>query len=125
MKRVVITGFGIVSSIGNDEKNVLNSLIKGKSGIIFSKEMKKNRLQSNIWGKVSIDCNAINKKYFKYMNEATAYAYYSMNEAILNANLFDHEYKNNSRVGIIIGSGSGFLKSYNNDVKKKKILMEL
>jgi len=54
VKRVVITGFGIISSIGNNKQEVFHSLYNGISGIVFSKEMKKLGLRSNIWGGIQL-----------------------------------------------------------------------
>ncbi|NIH16740.1 MAG: hypothetical protein G8D24_01575 [Buchnera aphidicola (Periphyllus lyropictus)] len=106
MRRVVITGLGITSNIGNNKKEVLKSLKKGKSGIIFSKEMKEIGMNSNVWGKININFSKIYKnKFFKYMNKETLYSYLAIQDAIKDSFLLNSQYENNKRVGLVVGSG--------------------
>lgn len=127
MKRVVVTGIGIISSIGNNKFEVLRSLKKGMSGIIFSKEMKKIGMKSNVWGKIFLNFKNKNiNKFYKYMNTETFLAYAAMQNAIEDACLKKSEYQINEKVGIIVGSGfcssrNYFLKS---ELKKKSYIMK-
>ncbi|ANZ22332.1 3-oxoacyl-ACP synthase [Buchnera aphidicola (Diuraphis noxia)] len=112
MKRVVITGFGIVSSIGNNKKEVLTSLYNGNSGITFSDEMKKLHMRSQIWGNVQLkEIKKINQKSLRFMNNASKYSFLSMKAAIKDAKIKIIQYQKNPRVGLITGSGCGFSKN--------------
>lgn len=107
MKRVVITGLGVISSIGNDTKEVLNSLKTGKSGIEFVPNFAEMRLRSQIAGTININpSELIDRKIFRFMADASAYAYLSMKQAIEDAGLEEHHISN-ERTGLIIGSGIG------------------
>lgn len=123
MKRVVITGFGILSSIGNNEEEVLNSLLEGKSGITFSEEMKTMGMNSQVWGNIKIDVSKlmIDKKMLKFMNDASIYAYIAMYHAIKNSNLKSYMYQNNPKVGVIAGSSTGSPRFQISEIQKKKI----
>ena len=106
MKRAVITGLGIVSSIGNNQQEVLASLREGRSGITFSEEFKDAGMRSHVWGNVKLDTTGlIDRKVVRFMNDASIYAYLSMREAIADAGLSEDAYQNNPRVGLIAGSG--------------------
>ncbi|EOV9672304.1 beta-ketoacyl-ACP synthase I [Cronobacter turicensis] len=106
MKRAVITGLGIVSSIGNNQQEVLASLREGRSGITFSQEFFDAGMRSHVWGNVKLDITGlIDRKVVRFMNDASIYAYLSMQEAIKDAGLPDEVYQNNPRVGIVAGSG--------------------
>lgn len=106
MKRAVITGLGIVSSIGNNQQEVLASLREGRSGITFSDEFKDAGMRSHVWGNVKLDTTGlIDRKVVRFMNDASIYAYLSMREAIADAGLSEEAYQNNPRVGLIAGSG--------------------
>ena len=108
MKRAVITGLGIVSSIGNNQQEVLASLREGRSGITFSEEMKEAGMRSHVWGNVKLDTNGlIDRKIVRFMSDASIYAYLSMAEAVKDSGLTDEQYQNNPRVGLIAGSGGG------------------
>ncbi|WP_163932956.1 beta-ketoacyl-ACP synthase I [Paraferrimonas sp. SM1919] len=105
MKRVVITGMGIVSSIGNNKNEVLESLKAGKSGIEFHQEFADMKLRSNVAGTINLDPKEhIDRKALRFMGDAAAYAYIAMEEAIKDANLTEEQYSNH-RVGIVAGSG--------------------
>ena len=105
MKRVVITGMGIVSSIGNNVEEVLASLKAGKSGITASEQFKEQGLRSQVWGDLKINpAEYIDRKQMRFMGDAAAYAYLSMQQAIEDAGLTD-EQVSNDRTGIVAGSG--------------------
>ncbi|AYN24418.1 beta-ketoacyl synthase N-terminal-like domain-containing protein [Buchnera aphidicola] len=114
MKRVVITGFGIISSIGNNKKEVLNSLYNGISGITFSEEMKESGMRSQVWGNIKLkDKNYLKKnKTTRFMNDGSLYAFLSMEQAIKDANLKTKQYQKNPRIGLIVGSGGGSPKHH-------------
>ncbi len=106
MKRAVITGLGIVSSIGNNQQEVLASLREGRSGITFSQELKDSGMRSHVWGNVKLDTTGlIERKVVRFMSDASIYAFLSMEQAIEDAKLAPEVYQNNPRVGLIAGSG--------------------
>ena len=108
MKRAVITGLGIVSSIGNNQQEVLASLREGRSGITFSQELKDSGRRSHVWGNVKLDTTGlIDRKVVRFMSDASIYAFLSMEQAIADAGLSPEAYQNNPRVGLIAGSGGG------------------
>ncbi|EFF3589343.1 TPA: beta-ketoacyl-ACP synthase I [Escherichia coli] len=108
MKRAVITGLGIVSSIGNNQQEVLASLREGRSGITFSQELKDSGMRSHVWGNVKLDTTGlIDRKVVRFMSDASIYAFLSMEQAIADAGLSPQAYQNNPRVGLIAGSGGG------------------
>ncbi|HGV6469863.1 TPA: beta-ketoacyl-ACP synthase I [Escherichia coli] len=108
MKRAVITGLGIVSSIGNNQQEVLASLREGRSGITFSQELKDSGMRSHVWGNVKLDTTGlIDRKVVRFMSDASIYAFLSMEQAIADAGLSPEAYQNNLRVGLIAGSGGG------------------
>jgi 3-oxoacyl-[acyl-carrier-protein] synthase I len=111
MKRVVVTGMGIVSCLGNDKDTVLDALKEGRSGIKFQEEYKDMGFRSHIAGSVDIDLKElIDRKTLRFMGEAAAYAYVSMDQAIKDAGLSE-EQVSNERAGIIMGSGGASSKS--------------
>lgn len=106
-KRVVITGIGIISSIGNTKQEVLNSLKKGKSGITFSPEFKAYGMRSNVYGNINLDINGIiNKKHIRFMSNAAIYSYIAMKQAIEDSGL-TYKMISHDRTGLIIGSSGG------------------
>ncbi len=105
MKRVVITGLGIISSIGNNKEEVLESLKTGKSGIEFSQEMADYGFRSHVHGAIHINpAEHIDRKSFRFMADAAAYAYLAMEQAIEDSKL-SPELVSNERTGLIVGSG--------------------
>ncbi|PSW19472.1 beta-ketoacyl-ACP synthase I [Photobacterium sanctipauli] len=111
MKRAVITGMGIVSSIGNNVKEVLESLKTGKSGINFSEQFAEKKLRSNVWGDLKMTPSEhIDRKKMRFMGDAAAFAYLSMEQAIEDAGLTE-EQVSNDRTGLVAGSGGA--SSYN------------
>ena len=110
MRRAVITGIGVVSSIGNNKEEVLESLKTGKSGIAFNQEFADYKLRSNVSGKIDIDVKAhVDRKAMRFMGDAAAYSYISMTQAIEDSGLTDDQVSN-ERTGIIVGSGGGSSK---------------
>lgn len=105
MRRAVITGLGIVSSIGNNKEEVLASLQTGKSGITFSEQFAEKGLRSHVWGKVDIDLKEhIDRKQLRFMGDAASYAYIAMEQAVADSGLSEDQVSN-IRTGIIAGSG--------------------
>ncbi|MDA7085685.1 beta-ketoacyl-ACP synthase I [Pseudomonas sp. SA3-5] len=105
MRRVVITGLGIVSCLGNDKEAVSASLRAGKSGIRFNPEYAEKGLRSQVSGSVDLNLEElIDRKVYRFMGDAAAFAYLSMQQAIADAGLSD-EQVSNPRVGLIAGSG--------------------
>ena len=107
MKRVVITGLGIISSIGNNKEEVLASLKEGKSGIEFVPEFAEVGMRSQVAGTIKLNpAELIDRKVFRFMGDAAAYAYLSMKEAIADSGLTE-EQVSNDRTGLVIGAGTG------------------
>jgi 3-oxoacyl-[acyl-carrier-protein] synthase-1 len=105
MRRVVITGMGIVSCLGNNTAAVLDSLREGRSGIRFRQDYKDLGFRSQVAGTIDIDFAAlIDRKQLRFMGDAAAYAYLAMQEAIADAGLEEKDVSN-PRSGIIAGSG--------------------
>ncbi|MDG1768813.1 MAG: beta-ketoacyl-ACP synthase I [Yoonia sp.] len=105
MRRVVITGLGIVSPIGNNADEVLASLKAGKSGIEASPEMTEHGFRSQIAGTVKLDIkDQVDKRALRFMGTGAAYAYIAMGQAIEDAGL-DEATVSNIRTGLIAGSG--------------------
>lgn len=121
MKRAVITGLGIVSSIGNNADEVSESLRTGKSGITFSEQFAQAGLRSQVWGKPDINLSEhIDRKVLRFMGDAAGYAYLSMQQAVEDAGLSEEQYSNED-VGIIAGSGGA---SSENQVLSADIMRE-
>jgi len=107
VKRVVITGMGIVSSLGNNKQQVQKSLYDGQSGIVFANEYKELGFRSHVHGSLKLNpADLIDKKIYRFMGDAAAYSYLAMREAIENAGLSDDQVSN-PRTGLIVGSGGG------------------
>ncbi len=105
MKRVVVTGMGIVSCLGNDKNAVLDALRAGRSGIKFQEAYKEKGFRSHVAGSVDINLSElIDRKILRFMGDAAAYAYLSMQQAITDSGLSE-EQVSNERTGIIMGSG--------------------
>ena len=110
MRRAVITGIGVVSSIGNNKEEVLESLKQGRSGIAFNQEFADYNLRSNVSGKIDIDVKEhVDRKAMRFMGDAAAYSYISMQQAIEDAGLSDDQVSN-ERTGLLVGSGGGSSK---------------
>lgn len=105
MKRVVVTGMGIVSCLGNDKTAVLDALRAGRSGIKFQEAYKEKGFRSHVAGSVDINLSElIDRKILRFMGDAAAFAYLSMQQAIADSGLTE-EQVSNERTGIIMGSG--------------------
>ena len=122
MKRVVVTGMGIVSSLGNNKSEVLESLKKAKSGIEFSEKYAEMGLRSHVHGSVSeIDTSdVIDRKMLRFMADAAIYNAIALDEAIKQSEL-SPEIVSNERTGLIMGSGGA---SNQNVVEAADILRE-
>ena len=105
MKRVVITGLGIVSCLGNNQEEVFQSLINTKSGISFCEEYKEHNLRSHIHGKPNIKLqDHVDRKTIRFMGSGSAYNYIAMKEAVKDSGLEEKDVSNIS-TGIVMGSG--------------------
>ncbi|RUO61922.1 beta-ketoacyl-ACP synthase I [Pseudidiomarina insulisalsae] len=105
MRRAVITGIGIVSSIGVNQQEVLESLKQGRSGIEFSQEFADKGLRCQVWGPVRANpADHIDRKALRFMGDSAAYAYMAMAQAIEDAGLSE-EQVSNPRTGLVVGSG--------------------
>jgi len=105
MKRVVITGIGIISCLGKDKSSVIDSLRHGKSGISYQNEYAEVGLRSQIAGSINLNLEElIDRKILRFMGDAAAFTYLSMEQAIKDANLTPAEVSN-PRTGLIAGSG--------------------
>ena len=105
MRRVVITGIGIVSCLGNNQKEVHQSLLNSKPGISFSEEYKEHNLKSHVHGKPKIQLeDHIDRKTIRFMGSGSAYNFIAMKEAIADSGLEEKEVSN-FKTGIVMGSG--------------------
>ena len=111
MKRVVVTGVGIVSCLGNNQGEVYDSLLNTKSGIGFSEEYKKYNFKSQICGvpKIKVE-EHIDRKIIRFMGEGSAYNYIAMKEAVMDSGLEEKDISNET-TGIIMGSGGPSVKN--------------
>jgi len=111
MKRVVVTGIGIVSCLGNNQSEVYDSLLNTKSGIGFSDEYKKYNFKSQICGvpKIKVE-EHIDRKIIRFMGEGSAYNYIAMKEAVKDSGLEEKDVSNETS-GIIMGSGGPSVKN--------------
>lgn len=105
MKRVVVTGLGIVSSIGNNKQEVADSLREGRSGISYSQEYADLGFRSHVHGEIQLNTEElIDRKLRRFMGDAAAFNYIAMKEAIEDAGLGEDDISN-PRTGLIVGSG--------------------
>ena len=105
MRRVVVTGMGVVSSIGNNKQEVLDSLKAGQSGIERSEEYAELGFRSHVHGSIKLDIDsALDRKLRRFMGDGAAFNYIAMQEAIEDSGLEDSEVSN-ERTGLIMGSG--------------------
>ena len=111
MKRVVVTGIGIVSCLGNNQAEVYDSLLNTRSGITFSEEYKKYNFKSQICGvpKIKVE-DYIDRKIIRFMGEGSAYNYIAMKEAVTDSGLEEKDISNET-TGIIMGSGGPSVKN--------------
>lgn len=105
MRRVVVTGIGIVSCLGNDKETVLDSLKQGRSGIKYQPEYAELGFRSQVAGSIDIDLDElIDRKLRRFMGNAAAYAYVAMRQAVEDSGLSEDQVSN-VRTGLIAGSG--------------------
>ena len=112
MRRVVVTGLGIVSCIGNNKVEVLDSLLNTKSGIVFSEDHKKYNFRSQVVGNIknlNLD-EHIDRKQKRFMGGGSAYNFISLKEAIKESGLEEKDISN-EKTGIIMGSGGPSIKN--------------
>ena len=111
MNRVVITGLGIVSSIGNNADEVIQSLKKGSSGITFADEYEFHGFRSQVHAKPKIKLEeSVDKRQLRFMGDGAAYNYIAMEQAIKDSGLTESEVSN-ERTGLIMGSGGPSTKN--------------
>jgi len=105
MRRVVVTGLGIVSSIGNDANEVTASLHDAKSGITFSEDFAEHGFRCQVWGKPTLDpTELVDRRAMRFLHKGGAWNHVAMQQAISDAGLEDGDVTN-ERTGIIMGSG--------------------
>jgi len=105
MRRVVVTGLGIVSSLGNNQQQVRDSLYEGRSGICLSEEYRDIKFRSHVYGPLNVNLDElIDRKIRRFMGDGAAYNYLAMQEAIADAGLEESEVSN-PRTGLVMGSG--------------------
>jgi 3-oxoacyl-[acyl-carrier-protein] synthase-1 len=121
MKRAVITGMGLVSPLGNNKIETLDSLMAARSGIKFQESYKEMGLRSHVAGSIEIDTEVlIDRKLRRFMGDASAFSYIAMVEAIEDSGLSEDQVSN-VRSGIVAGSGGA---SSSNLVEAADILRE-
>ncbi len=106
MSRVVITGLGVISCLGNNQDEVLKSLKNGVSGLSINQDYVDNGMRCHVSGQVSPNLEKIDRKMLRFMSETSAYAFLSAEEAINDAGLSSDQIASND-VGVIVGSGTG------------------
>jgi 3-oxoacyl-[acyl-carrier-protein] synthase-1 len=105
MRRVVVTGIGIVSSIGNSKAEVTESLREGRSGLVRSEEYRDLGFRSHVYGPIRLAVDElIDRKVRRFMGDGAAFNYLAMEQAIADAGLAEHEVSH-PRTGLIMGSG--------------------
>lgn len=111
LRRVVVTGMGIISCIGNNKQEVLDSLKKGRSGISFAPEYAELGFRSQVYGKPNIDLQErIDKRVLRFMGDGAAFNHLAMEEAIADSGLEESDISN-ERTGIVMGSGGPSTKN--------------
>ena len=111
MRRVVVTGIGIVSSIGNSAKEVTESLRAGRSGIVFAPDYAEHGFRCRVHGKPNIDpAEHIDKRTLRFMGDGAAFNFIAMQQAVADSGLGEREVSN-ERTGLIMGSGGPSTKN--------------
>ena len=111
MRRVVVTGIGVVSSIGSDAQEVTAALREGKSGIVFADEYAELGFKCQVHGKPTADIEGqVDKRVRRFMGDGAAWNFIAMNQAIADAGLTENEVSN-ERTGLVMGSGGPSTKS--------------
>ncbi|MFQ5470708.1 MAG: beta-ketoacyl-ACP synthase I [Gammaproteobacteria bacterium] len=112
MRRVVITGLGIVSSIGNNKEEVLDSLRETRSGIVYNEEYAELGLRSHVHGPINIDlAEFIDRKKLRFMGDAAGFSCIAMQQAIADAQL-EQDLVSSPTTGVIVGSGGASNKNF-------------
>ncbi|MFQ5488247.1 MAG: beta-ketoacyl-ACP synthase I [Gammaproteobacteria bacterium] len=112
MKRVVITGLGIVSSIGNNKQEVVEALRAGRSGIEFSPQYAELGLRSHVHGPIRLNpADHVERKLLRFMGDAAAFNYIAMREALADAGLAGEQISD-PRVGLVVGSGGASNRNF-------------
>lgn len=122
MKRVVITGMGIVSCLGNDKETVTQSLLEGRSGIVFREDFQEMGLRCNVAASLDLDpAEHIDRKVLRFMGPSAAYGYIAMDRAIADSGLSEDQVSN-VRTGLVMGSGgvSGQMFTETIDVMRER-----
>ena len=106
MRRVVVTGLGVVSSIGNDAAEVTASLRDAKSGISFSNDFAEHGFKCQVWGRPTLDpTDLVDRRAMRFLSQGGAWNHVAMKQAIADSGLEEGDISNNERTGIIMGSG--------------------
>ncbi|MVA24021.1 beta-ketoacyl-ACP synthase I [Agrobacterium vitis] len=106
MRRVVVTGLGIVSSIGNNAEEVTASLRDARSGISFSPDFAEHGFKCQVWGQPSLDTtDLVDRRAMRFLSQGGAWNHVAMKQAIADSGLEEKDYSANERTGIIMGSG--------------------
>lgn len=112
MKRVVVTGMGIVSSIGNNQQDVLSSLRDARPGISFAQDYADLGFRCQVEGAPQLDpFEVLDRRTTRFMGKGAAWNYIAMQEAIAESGLGEEDYRRNPRVGIVMGSGGPSTKA--------------
>jgi 3-oxoacyl-[acyl-carrier-protein] synthase-1 len=112
MRRVVVTGLGIVSSLGNNAREVTGSLRQGRSGIAYNEEYAELGLRSRVCGPIRLDpAEHIDRRVLRFMGDAAAFGHIAMTQAIADAGLKDHEVSH-PRTGVVTGSGGASNRNF-------------
>ncbi len=121
MRRVVVTGLGVVSSIGNNKQEVVESLRTGRSGVVFAEDYAERGFRSQVKGDITLDLDAhVDRRVRRFMGDGAAYNYVAMTEAIADAGLEPGEVSH-ERSGLVMGSGG---PSTSNQVQAADIARE-
>ncbi|PTM97385.1 beta-ketoacyl-ACP synthase I [Mycoplana dimorpha] len=106
MRRVVVTGLGVVSSIGNNADEVTASLREARSGISFSKDFADHGFKCQVWGAPNLDAtDLVDRRAMRFLSQGGAWNHVAMKQAIADSGLEEKDYAENERTGIIMGSG--------------------
>ncbi|MBP1851640.1 beta-ketoacyl-ACP synthase I [Rhizobium halophytocola] len=106
MRRVVVTGLGVVSSIGNDAAEVTQSLRDAKSGITRSESFAEHGFRCQVWGRPTLDpTDQVDRRAMRFLSQGGAWNHVAMKQAIADSGLEEADYSQNERTGIIMGSG--------------------
>src|SRR6201989_1968414 len=111
MRRVVVTGLGIVSSIGNSAQEVVSSLHDARSGIVAAEDYIRLGFRSQVHGSLKIDLDAVvDRRARRFQGDGAGYCWVAMNQAIADAGITEKEISN-PRTGLIVGSGGPSTKA--------------